>query len=118
MHDADLACYRLLDFRNENLLDHLEDARLARAPIAVDADCESALAVGRQQFNNGFGYRRFHSGVLSPYLWSYSNHYTSGKYVADGTFDPDAVSKQCGSAVILRRMAETGLTRLPVVGAA
>lgn len=26
MHDADLACYRLLGFRNENLLDHLEDA--------------------------------------------------------------------------------------------
>jgi hypothetical protein len=28
MHDADLACYRLLGFRNENLLDHLEDAGL------------------------------------------------------------------------------------------
>lgn len=25
MHDADLACYRLLGFRNENLLDHLTD---------------------------------------------------------------------------------------------
>jgi hypothetical protein len=26
MHDADLACYRLLGFRNENLLDHLTEA--------------------------------------------------------------------------------------------
>jgi len=26
MHDADLACYRLLGFRNESLLDHLADA--------------------------------------------------------------------------------------------
>jgi len=26
MHDADLKCYRLLGFRNENLLDHLADA--------------------------------------------------------------------------------------------
>jgi len=26
MHQADLACYRLLGFRNENLLDHLTDA--------------------------------------------------------------------------------------------
>lgn len=26
MHDADLACYRLLGFRNQNLLDHLTDA--------------------------------------------------------------------------------------------
>jgi hypothetical protein len=25
MHDADLACYRQLGFRNENLLDHLSD---------------------------------------------------------------------------------------------
>jgi hypothetical protein len=25
MHDADLACYRLLGFRNENLLEHLAD---------------------------------------------------------------------------------------------
>jgi lysozyme family protein len=57
---------------------------------------------------NGWGYRKFHHDVFTPYLWSYSNHYTSGKYVADGTFDPDAVSKQCGSAVILRRMAEVG----------
>lgn len=53
---------------------------------------------------NGFGYRRH--GINSPYLWSYSNHYTKGKYSSDGHFDPDAVSKQCGAAVILRRMSE------------
>ncbi|MDZ4798499.1 MAG: hypothetical protein SGI92_10085 [Bryobacteraceae bacterium] len=61
---------------------------------------------------NGFGYRRLHPEVLSPYLWSYSNHYTAGKYVSDGTFDPSAVSKQCGCAVILRRMAEKGMISL------
>lgn len=33
---------------------------------------------------NGTGYRLYHPSVLSPYLWSYSNHYTSGKYKADG----------------------------------
>jgi lysozyme family protein len=55
---------------------------------------------------NGFGYRRSHPDVLTPYLWSFSNHYTRGKYVADGTFSPSAVSKQCGAAVLLRRMAE------------
>lgn len=58
---------------------------------------------------NGFGYRLYHPYVLSPYLWGFSNHYTSGKYVADGTWSDSAVSKQCGSAVLLRRMAETGL---------
>lgn len=56
---------------------------------------------------NGFGYRTRHPEVLTPYLWSFSNHYISGKYVEDGTFNPDAVSSQCGAAVILRRMAET-----------
>jgi lysozyme family protein len=57
---------------------------------------------------NGWGYRLYHQHVLSPYLWGYSNHYTSGKYVADGTWSDTAVSKQCGSAVLLRRMAENG----------
>ena len=59
---------------------------------------------------NGWGYRRFHPHVLSPYLWSFSNHYSQGKYVADGTWSETAVSKQCGAAVLLRRMAERGLT--------
>ena len=58
---------------------------------------------------NGFGYRMHHPEVFTPYLWSYSEHYTSGKYVADGTFSASAVSKQCGAVVMLRRMAETGV---------
>lgn len=53
---------------------------------------------------NGFGYRN--KGINSPYLWSYSNNYTSGKYVADGKYDPAAVSKQCGAGVLLRRLFE------------
>ena len=58
---------------------------------------------------NGWGYRKWHPEVLSPYLWSYSNHYTRGKYVADGTFSNTAVSRQMGAAVVLRRMAEKNL---------
>ena len=58
---------------------------------------------------NGFGYRTKHPEVLTPYLWSMSNHYTEGKFTADGLFDPDAVSTQIGGAVILRRMAERGI---------
>ena len=57
---------------------------------------------------NGWGYRLYHPHVLTPYLWSYSSHYKSGKYVADGTWSDTAVSNQNGSAVILRRMAEHG----------
>ena len=58
---------------------------------------------------NGWGYRKYHPEVLSPYLWSGSNHYTRGKYVADGTFSNSAVSRQIGAAVVLRRMAEKDL---------
>lgn len=59
---------------------------------------------------NGFGYR-LHK-VLTPYLWSGSQHYTSGKFVADGTFDPNAVSKQTGAAAILKHMVEQGAVPL------
>jgi lysozyme family protein len=66
----------------------------------------------RLEAYNGFGYRTRHPEVLSPYLWSWSNQYTSGKYVADGTWSPTAVSKQCGAAVLLRRQAEAGTLRV------
>jgi lysozyme family protein len=62
---------------------------------------------------NGFGYRIKHPEVLSPYLWSFSNHYTKGKFIKDHKFDPDAVSKQCGAAVILRTMSLEGLIEVP-----
>lgn len=62
---------------------------------------------------NGWGYRLHHPHVLSPYLWSFSNHYKSGKYIADGTWSDVAVSKQCGAAVILRRMAEGSKIEFP-----
>ncbi|WDF54391.1 hypothetical protein [Mucilaginibacter sp. KACC 22063] len=60
---------------------------------------------------NGFGYNR--KGIKSPYLWSFSNHYTKGKYVKDGVFDANAVSTQMGAAVILKRMEERGLITIP-----
>ncbi len=56
---------------------------------------------------NGFGYRIHHPDVLTPYLWSASNHYTKGKYTADGKFDPEAVSKQDGAAVLLQVLLQT-----------
>jgi lysozyme family protein len=60
---------------------------------------------------NGWGTRS--RGINTPYLWSYSNHYTKGKYVADGQWDPDAVSKQCGAAVILKALVEQGFVAVP-----
>jgi hypothetical protein len=53
---------------------------------------------------NGWGYRIHHPETLTPYLWSGTNHYTTGKYVADGKWDATAVSKQVGAVAILKSM--------------
>lgn len=59
---------------------------------------------------NGFGYRPRH--VPTPYLWSFSTHYTKGKYTSDGHFDPNAVSHQCGAAVSLKDLKDKGIITL------
>lgn len=69
-------------------------------------DWSVAGALYKLEQYNGWGYRLFHSAVKSPYLWSYTNQYAKGKYVADGTFDANAVSQQCGAAALLRRMVD------------
>lgn len=53
---------------------------------------------------NGFGYRK--RGVRSPYLWSSSNHYARGKYIADGHFSSTRVDEQCGAIPILKAIME------------
>lgn len=59
---------------------------------------------------NGFGYRSH--GIDSPYLWAASNHYTRGKYDADGEWAPTEVSKQLGAGVVLRRMVDSGFVEV------
>lgn len=58
---------------------------------------------------NGFGYRPY--GIATPYLWSFTNHYSRGKFVSDGArhFDPNAVSAQAGGAAVLRRLSDLGV---------
>jgi lysozyme family protein len=61
---------------------------------------------------NGFGYRPL--GIATPYLWSFSNHYTRGKFTSDGQFNANAVSAQAGGAAILRRLADAGYVGAPI----
>jgi len=56
----------------------------------------------RLELYNGLGYRQYHAEVKSPYLWSFTNHYSKGKYVADGKFNPNAISQQIGCAALMR----------------
>jgi len=51
---------------------------------------------------NGLGYAA--RGRPSPYIWSGTNQYVSGKYVRDGVYDPDAVDSQLGCAGLLMAM--------------
>lgn len=92
--------------------DSAEDA-LAMRGLGAKTDWSLAGMLYQLEGYNGWGYRLHHPHVLTPYLWSFSNHYTSGKYVADGTWSDTAVSKQCGAAVLLRRMAELHQIEFP-----
>ena len=58
---------------------------------------------------NGFGYRRRTPPVPSPYLWSFTTAYASGKYVADHTWSATAVSKQCGGMALLLALCDAGV---------
>jgi lysozyme family protein len=60
---------------------------------------------------NGLGSRK--RGINSPYLWSYSNQYAKGKYVRDGVWDGEAVSKQCGAVVLIKALIEEGAIEPP-----
>lgn len=53
---------------------------------------------------NGLGYYR--RGIPSPYIWSGTDQYRSGKYVADGVFDPNVVDRQLGCAGLILEMMQ------------
>ena len=53
---------------------------------------------------NGIGYAA--RGRPSPYVWSGTNQYVSGKFVRDGVYDANVVDQQLGCAGILKSMAE------------
>ena len=63
-----------------------------------------ANTLDRLERYNGLGYRRYHQDVPTPYVWSGSQWYEKGKYVADGKWDPNAVSKQIGAGLILKKL--------------
>lgn len=51
---------------------------------------------------NGLGYAN--KGLPSPYVWSGTDQYVKGKYVADGVFDANVVDKQLGCAGLILAM--------------
>lgn len=71
------------------------------------ADWSLSRMLYRWEGYNGWRSRLLYK-INTPYLWSFSNHYTKGKFVADNKWDPNAVSKQCGAAVMLKALVEAG----------
>lgn len=61
------------------------------------------IAFALEKFN-GFGYQI--RGAPNPYLWSFTNRYVKGKFVADHTWDGSAVSQQSGGMALLKMMCE------------
>lgn len=59
---------------------------------------------------NGLGYREH--GVNSPYLWSFTDQYTSGLFVFDGMYSAKVVSDSAGAAALLKVLQEKGLVQL------
>jgi lysozyme family protein len=60
---------------------------------------------------NGLGYR--HHGINSPYVWACTDLYVKGRYVADGRFDANAESKQCGAVAMLKGLISNGSVSPP-----
>jgi len=79
------------------------DALVNCAPHAAQwKDWSAGGAMTLLELYNGLGYAN--KGLPSPYIWSGTNQYKSGKYVADGIYDPDVVDSQLGCAVLISAM--------------
>jgi lysozyme family protein len=89
--------------------DSAKDA-LSGRKLNGQKDWSLPRALYRWEAYNGFGYRPV--SVASPYLWSMSTIYRSGKYVRDGEFDRNAISQQCGVATVLKVLREKGAVEL------
>ena len=74
-------------------------------------DWNLAKLLFRLEGYNGFRSRELH-GIDTPYLWAFSNHYTSGKFVSDNEWSASAVSQQCGAAVMIKELANRKLVEL------
>jgi lysozyme family protein len=71
-------------------------------------DWSISHALFRLERFNGFGYRKPSIAFPTPYLWSFCQHYTKGKFSSDGHFDSNLVSQQIGAGVLLRVMVDQG----------
>src|SRR5256885_2336216 len=86
-------------------VDAAVDALKNCAPYAAHlTDWSIAGMLTNLERYNGIGYAS--RGQPSPYLWSGTDQYIRGKFVADGVYDPSVVDKQLGCAGLIMRMMQ------------
>lgn len=85
----------------ENWTDAAIDAINSHNPEIVDENEIETWYEFAEKYN-GLGYRN--RGVASPYVWAGTDNYTSGKYIADGKYDPNHVDQQLGVALMLKTL--------------
>lgn len=79
------------------------DALVNCAPYAArNKDWSIGRTLAKLEQYNGLGYAA--RGKPSPYIWSGTDQYGSGKYVRDGVYDPNVVDRQPGCAGLLMAM--------------
>lgn len=83
--------------------DAAEDALINCAPRAARwKDWTAGGTMTLLEQYNGLGYAN--KGLPSPYVWSGTDQYVKGKYVADGVFDAETVDRQLGCAGLILAM--------------
>jgi len=91
---------------SESAIDAMTDLKVEMVKLlSSDFKWDVATIAYSFELHNGWGYRKYR-GIYSPYLWSFSNHYSKGKYAYDGKYDPNLVSKQVGAMVIYKSLFE------------
>jgi lysozyme family protein len=79
------------------------DALVDCAPYAArNEDWSIGGTLTKLEEYNGLGYAS--QDKPSPYIWSGTDQYVSGKYVRDGVYDPQVVDSQLGCAGLLLAM--------------
>lgn len=116
LHNGDSLTHRTIRVPSGRPSAEVADPPFAWTTSAIDAlrlkefhtktNWSLAFQLFRLERYNGFGYRN--RGLATPYLWSFSDRYIKGKFVRDGVFDKNEVSKQCGSAVLIKRLIARG----------
>ncbi len=86
----------------ESAAEHaLNQKKWLRDKLKIDADTTDLAALATYaEYYNGLGYH--YKGKPSPYVWSGTNQYTRGKYVADGKYSSVTKDKQLGVVAMIQ----------------